>query len=330
VIVSELSLPPEARTIKPSRTLGGFAGGEKYVLKGIIFKFAVDQQGSALFGGDDGAAAKVAGLELQGLAAYSSLGLEELHFPLMCLLDLRGFRLLALSVLPIDASTLRYGSPDGGRTILCGTAPGCEALEASLERAARMLNLASHYCQSPQGPPCLLHAACDLEAHLARDRRFYLLWASPLILAPLPPPSPLPLAPLTSLQRLLAVFPSRHSDLVQAQCPAYAILFCHCMCECISDGGHGAVYERLRPEFVRTWPQPLSPDAYSRLASASDVEAQNAAVDAASEYLERVLVPRVAFALAAEYARAAARSPHHAEVYLADSSLSTIIHSFGT
>lgn len=36
IIISEVYLPPEDKTIKPIR--GGIAGGEKYLCKGIYFK----------------------------------------------------------------------------------------------------------------------------------------------------------------------------------------------------------------------------------------------------------------------------------------------------
>lgn len=47
------------------------------------------------------------------------LGLRDppIHFPLMCLVDYLGFRLQALSLLPIHGGTLVYGTADGGRTM---------------------------------------------------------------------------------------------------------------------------------------------------------------------------------------------------------------------
>jgi len=35
----------------------------------------------------------------------------------MAIIDYRGFRLVAESILPIKSSTLRYGSNDGGQTV---------------------------------------------------------------------------------------------------------------------------------------------------------------------------------------------------------------------
>jgi hypothetical protein len=41
VIISERNLPPHCRTINPV-SVGGVAGGEKYIYHGILYKFAVD------------------------------------------------------------------------------------------------------------------------------------------------------------------------------------------------------------------------------------------------------------------------------------------------
>ena len=44
-------------SIKPHRSLGGMAGGEKYIVHNVLFKFATDNSG--FFKGSDMAAAKV-------------------------------------------------------------------------------------------------------------------------------------------------------------------------------------------------------------------------------------------------------------------------------
>lgn len=61
VIISELSVPVLNKTIKPT-SIGGAAGGEKYVVNGILFKFALDFNG--IYGGDENAA-KAAGHDLK-------------------------------------------------------------------------------------------------------------------------------------------------------------------------------------------------------------------------------------------------------------------------
>lgn len=56
-IISELFLPEESRTIRSiTAKVGGIAGGEKYICRGIFFKFTKDNQG--IFGGNDDSAMK--------------------------------------------------------------------------------------------------------------------------------------------------------------------------------------------------------------------------------------------------------------------------------
>jgi len=96
--------------------LGGHAGGEKYLYHGICFKFATDWK--SLYQGDQ-YAAKSAGMflhmhfdsrtrpnhsfpghELKSLMRFYGL-VPSLCVPLMSLIDFRGFRLVAMSILPI-------------------------------------------------------------------------------------------------------------------------------------------------------------------------------------------------------------------------------------
>ncbi len=70
-------------------------------------QFAIDEKG--LFD-DPAAAAKVAGHDLKGLNCYVNCNIEGLCYPLMALLDYRGQRLIAISLIPIDHTTLVYGT----------------------------------------------------------------------------------------------------------------------------------------------------------------------------------------------------------------------------
>jgi Clustered mitochondria len=60
---------------------------------------------------------KVAGHELKGLISYFNLSLKEVHFPIMSLVDYLGFRVIAMSLLPISKDSLVYGTGDAARTI---------------------------------------------------------------------------------------------------------------------------------------------------------------------------------------------------------------------
>eukprot|EP01102_Stenamoeba_stenopodia_P009610 TRINITY_DN2847_c0_g2_i1.p1 TRINITY_DN2847_c0_g2~~TRINITY_DN2847_c0_g2_i1.p1 ORF type:complete len:696 (+),score=133.49 TRINITY_DN2847_c0_g2_i1:124-2088(+) len=138
----------------------------------------------------DASAARVAGNELQALLWYFNTYVEyefkkqnqsehkreekdsRIAFPLMALLDYRGFRLICMSLLPISKKTLVYGSDDGGRTIYNTN----HTMHMMMENLAEMLNLQEHVCGAlDKTSTVVLHHATDLEGHVGKDRRFYLL-----------------------------------------------------------------------------------------------------------------------------------------------------------
>ncbi len=80
----------------------------------------------------------------------------------MCLVDYRGFRLIAISILPIDANnTIVYGTCDAGRTIHADH----PRLNRLMKMAAGKLNIQSHVVRD-----CVLHSPADLEGHLVHDK----------------------------------------------------------------------------------------------------------------------------------------------------------------
>lgn len=135
VIISEAHLPVEEKTIAPVEV--GGVGGEKYIYAGIFFKFAIDGQG--IYGGDM-FAAKAAGCELKAIRNIMEANIPGLHTPYMALIDYRGFRLMATTLLPISKETLKYGSDDGGRTIHNEDAK----LTSLISQLGKKLNLKKH------------------------------------------------------------------------------------------------------------------------------------------------------------------------------------------
>lgn len=165
-IIMEAHTVEWLKTIKP-KDAGGVAGGEKYIEEGIFFKFAKDSLG--LYGGDE-FAAKACNHELRGLNALLNCWVDGLHFPMLCLVDFLGFRLIASSILPITNKTLIYGSGDGGLTV----ANSSPEFGDKVALVARILNLKAHLV-GRSGKPQLLHLAGDVEGHKGTDGRFYIL-----------------------------------------------------------------------------------------------------------------------------------------------------------
>ena len=88
LIISEHMLPPNMRTIKRTNKVGGYLGGDKYIVNDILFKFANDAHGIfeplQKVGHDPmWAANKVAGHELKGCIDYFRARVDGLSFPLV-------------------------------------------------------------------------------------------------------------------------------------------------------------------------------------------------------------------------------------------------------
>lgn len=163
IIISELHLPN--KSIKPV-SIGGIAGGEKYIVQGILFKFAIDIQG--IYGGEENAQ-KAAGHELKGLGHYWLSNVQDLNFPLMAIVNYCGFCLIALSVLPVSKDTLRYGSADGGKTVHKDNS----VLNRKMQEAATKMNLKGHL--TGIRTPTLIYGPGDIEGHIGKDNKFYIL-----------------------------------------------------------------------------------------------------------------------------------------------------------
>jgi hypothetical protein len=103
------------------------------------------------------------------LRAYYATHTTGLHFPLMAMIDKKGFRLIASSLLPVKE--LVYGSNDAAHTIFREN----DEMNRLLESAGKKLNLKPHLCGMTPESSKLMYSCVDLEGHLGHDGRFYLL-----------------------------------------------------------------------------------------------------------------------------------------------------------
>lgn len=111
---------------------------------------------------------KAAKLEVQGLSNWFTQLVAGLCFPLIALIDYKGFRIVATSLLPVGPNTLKYGSADGGRTITASD----EVLYQLIERATSSMNLKKFNVGRSQFP---ISGPCDIEGHLGEDGRYYIV-----------------------------------------------------------------------------------------------------------------------------------------------------------
>jgi hypothetical protein len=280
IIISERHLPNIDKTIRPVG-VGGVAGGDKYIAQGILFKFAVDTKISDtlwMYGGktsSDENATRVAGNELRGLISYYKCGVRNLAVPLMALIDYRGYRLVACSLLPIGADTLRYGSDDGGQTVHNDD----PVLANKMRRVARQLHLKGHVVGPPPagGGRREQRAASATSpgehAHAARTGRHRgSSGARRTVLG----------------ARLCARFPPEAPDAMQFQDDPAAPV----------DRSRRIFSDLLRPELVRRHPVALSSDAFSNFQAADRRASQlNAQVRAATRDLHERAIPEYADSL---------------------------------
>ena len=169
----------QERCVRPLDFMGGQLGGKKYVVADVLFKFGADESFSAYPNPLD-IAAKIQGHELKGAKAYFSSFfndglLEEISFPLISIIDHCGFRITAMSVLPINGTSLVYGSDDAGQECHVKTLD-TEFYELVTDASLR-LNLREHIVADGRSSGRLVKivSACDLEGHRGIDGNKYLL-----------------------------------------------------------------------------------------------------------------------------------------------------------
>ena len=132
--------------------------------------------------GSDEAAAKAAGHDMKSVVHYFECGVKELRFPLMALIDYRGFRMTAQALLPLGESSLIYGSCDAGRTVYKEDI----LMNELIKKAAVNLNVRSHVVGSSSSTVLTstaeieantLHSAVDIGNYMTQNIfLFYLIW----------------------------------------------------------------------------------------------------------------------------------------------------------
>ena len=174
--VLERFLPDSMQTLSDFEIKEGLAGGRKYAIQSILFKFAVADvhSRSKLYGTDQYAGnirvSKVAAHELKAANAISRCGVPHIHVPMMALLDYLGFRVFAVVQLPIHNDTTHIGgSSDSGVTVRQPHSdPKATAL---LQEVAWALNVQEHTVYPRGGgEPVSVIGPFDLEVHaIPRD-----------------------------------------------------------------------------------------------------------------------------------------------------------------
>ncbi|EFA79915.1 hypothetical protein PPL_06735 [Heterostelium album PN500] len=184
-LVQEVHIAPELKSIKPFEA-GGFAGGEKFRIDNMFIKFALNPH--QIYERNNPVsyfANKAAGHELKSINALVSCGVPNLHFPLMCLLNYRGFRLIVISELPINSNTLVFGSSNAGETIKEN-----DTVFKMMVKIGEILNLKTHLVEERgkiNSAKFTIPLAIDIEGHFGHDGRYYVVDTARLF----PPETPI-------------------------------------------------------------------------------------------------------------------------------------------
>jgi len=119
---------------------------------------------------DDEKAMKVANHEQKSLNALIDAKINNLHYPLVTRIDYKGFRMLAVSILPIK----------GKDTILTGSSDGCQSIHSShsttkiLEEISDKFHLSKHLVKGSGNKDYVeLVGPFDLEFHKGTDHNIY-------------------------------------------------------------------------------------------------------------------------------------------------------------
>jgi hypothetical protein len=160
IIVAQKTRPPDEREFLV-QGMGGVAGGDKYMCDGLFIKFVHDDRN--IYGGD-AFAHRAARHELKGAEAYRATNIPGLHTALMLIADHCGWRLMVSAVLPVNASSLVYGSDDQGKTIHTGR--GDARVQSIMKEAAEKIGLARHRLTCTATNTVVeLYSAIDVEVH---------------------------------------------------------------------------------------------------------------------------------------------------------------------
>jgi len=170
--------------------IGGVAGGDKFIIHGILFKFAEDKyiNDKWLYGIEykcDYFAMKALNNEIKSLRVLIDLKfsskLKNLNIPLMAMINYLGYSICAVSLLPIGKKTLVYGSNDAGKTVFIN--PEVEDIVVEI---ADNCNLLPHFVVDKKTEENKeIKLAIDVELHKV-DNQFYILDFARLI----PPNNP--------------------------------------------------------------------------------------------------------------------------------------------
>lgn len=233
----------------------------KYETQGIIFRVCEDCD--AVFNGSDELAAKAGGNERLASLEYFRLKVPKLHTPLVATIDYMGYRVVCESKLPVQNIDF---TEDGEvrkiseNKVLGVVRFGDEFVNSSkmtqnlLKMAANRLNLAEHQCRGSKDIAASRSwCSADMEVFKSSSDEYY-------------------------MHNTWHAFPPEVPEETPHLRP--------------TPRDHSTLWRMLRPEFVKNYHEPLSPDAFSLItATVPDNKEQCARVTSATKELIQKHIP---------------------------------------
>ena len=236
----------------------------KWQTSNIRFKMATDDDG--MYNGNIDACAKAYGNKLRGSIGYIKCYIPGMELPMMCLVDFRGFRLMAEAVMPLDVKKYdQYGTElSSSEKIVMGTKDRGLHIhneDAELHRllglAAEKMNLSQHGVKGKDDlSPGYFWCPADIRGYRGSDERLYICNLGRTY----PPEHPEETPHIRREPRDMSIF-----------------------------------WKLLRPEFVRRNPLPLSSDALSMFCDETrDEEEHSLNIKSATNRLVNEVIPQFA------------------------------------
>lgn len=154
---------------------GDEAKMQMYIWNNIFFSLGYDvKEHYKEFGGDE-AAFVAPNNDLQGVKAYFNLDPEGLYVLGTVVIDYRGHRVTAQSIIPgilerDQEQSVVYGSIDFGKTIVVS-----EKYQELLKKPAQQLKIVPHKVKSVNGEVITLHSSVESKGIIGNDQRHYVL-----------------------------------------------------------------------------------------------------------------------------------------------------------
>lgn len=151
--------------------------GQIFVYNNIFFSYGADGAGTFTSEGGDEAARVAVSKDVSGVKAVNQLDIKDLFSPGTCIIDFRGRRLVAQSIVPgifkprePDDNQVDYGAMDGKELIADN-----EAFVPAFAQVSQAFRVKKHPVWDKDGKKHVLESSVDTKGLLGTDARKYML-----------------------------------------------------------------------------------------------------------------------------------------------------------